>query len=337
MTTDRQAWLALTAEDAIDPDLPICDPHHHFWDRPSSRYILEDLLGDTGSGHNITETVFVECSSEYLEDGPEALKVVGETVYVQGIAAESATGNHGSTAVAAGIVSTADFTLGDPVTEVLEAHLEASPNRFRGIRHRAAWDANVNANVAGAPPEGILMDSKFREGYARMEPMNLSFEGWVYHPQIPEVTDLARAFPNITIILNHIGGPIGIGPYQGRRDEVLETWKQSMADLATCPNVTVKVGGLGMVFTGYDWHERDQPIGSEELAEAMKPYYLYCIEQFGPDRCMFESNFPVDKVSYSYNMMWNAFKRISEGFSDSEKASLFRDTARRAYRLGDST
>ena len=223
MTTDRQAWLALTAEDVIDPDLPICDPHHHFWDRPSSRYILEDLLGDTGSGHNITETVFVECSSEYLNDGPEALKVVGETVYVQGIADESATGNHGSTEVAAGIVSSADFTLGDPVTEVLEAHLEASPNRFRGIRHRAAWDANVNANVAGAPPEGILMDSKFREGYARMEPMNLSFEGWVYHPQIPEVTDLARAFPNITIILNHIGGPIGVGPYQGRRDEALET------------------------------------------------------------------------------------------------------------------
>mgnify|MGYP000226067088 FL=1 len=323
-------------EEPLDPDLPICDAHHHFWDRAQNRYLLDELVADAG-GHNVVQTVFVECSSEYLNDGPEALKVVGETVYVQGIADESATGKYGSTEVAAGIVSSADFTLGDPVTEVLEAHLEASPNRFRGIRHRAAWDANVNANVAGAPPEGILMDSKFREGYARMEPMNLSFEGWVYHPQIPEVTDLARAFPNITIILNHIGGPIGVGPYQGRRDEVLETWKQSMADLATCPNVTVKVGGLGMVFTGYDWHERDQPIGSEELAEAMKPYYLYCIEQFGPDRCMFESNFPVDKVSYSYNMMWNAFKRISEGFSDSEKASLFRDTARRAYRLGDST
>ncbi|HJO83140.1 MAG: amidohydrolase family protein [SAR202 cluster bacterium] len=333
MTTEHQAWLALTAEDAIAPDLPICDPHHHFWDRPSNRYILEDLLGDTGSGHNITETVFVECSSEYLKEGPEALKPVGETVFVQGIADESAARND-RTEVAAGIVSSADFTLGDAVTEVLEAHLKASPNRFRGIRHRAAWDPNINASSTGAPPEGILLDAKFREGYARMEPMNLSFEAWVYHPQIPEVADLARAFPNISIILNHIGGPIVIGPYKGRRNEVLETWEQSMADLATCPNVFVKVGGLGMTFTGYDWHERDQPIGSEELAEAMRPYYLYCVEKFGADRCMYESNFPVDKASYSYNVMWNAFKRISEGFSDSEKASLFRGTAKRAYRLG---
>ena len=179
MTTDRQAWLALTAEDPIDSDLPICDPHHHFWDRSSSTYVLEDLLADTGSGHNITETVFVECSSDYRETGPQSLRPVGETEFVQRIADESATGDRGPTKVAAGIVSYADLTLGDAVSEVLDAHLEASPNRFRGIRHRAAWDPNINAGVAGAPPQGILLDTKFREGYARMEPMNLSFEGWV--------------------------------------------------------------------------------------------------------------------------------------------------------------
>lgn len=337
MTTDLATWLAKTSEEALEPDLPICDPHHHFWDhtelRPRGRYLIDELLADTGSGHNITETVFVECSSMYRKAGPESMSPVGETEFVQGIAAMSASGAYGDTKVAAGIVGYADLKLGAAVEEVLIEHIASSRDRFRGIRNASVWDASPGLTRYKSPPQGLLGDAVFREGFAVLGKLGLSFDAWLYHPQIPELTALARAFPNVQIILDHIGGPIGIGDYVGKQDEVFAGWKSSITELSTCPNVVVKLGGFGMPLGGRDWHERDAPPGSEEIASVMGPWYLHCIEQFGADRCMFESNFPVDKVSVSYTVLWNAFKRMVEGFSASEKAALFRDTAVRAYRV----
>jgi predicted TIM-barrel fold metal-dependent hydrolase len=337
MTSAHEAWLALTSEEAIDPALPICDPHHHLWDRPGfviqPRYFLEELLRDAGSGHNIVRTVFVECHAMYRRDGPPEMQPVGETEFVQGIAAQSASGQYGTTAVAAGIVSFADLTLGDAVTPVLQAHAAAGAHRLAGIRHASAHDPSPQISSYRSPPKGLLLDDRFRAGFAQLHKHGLSFDAWLYHPQLPELASLARAFPQTTIVLDHIGGPLGIGPYAGRRDEVFRDWQASIVELAACPNVVVKLGGLGMTVCGFGWRERDKPPSSVELARACAPYYLFCIEQFGVERCMFESNFPVDKVSYSYNVMWNAFKRITAGFSAGERAALFHDTAARVYRL----
>jgi predicted TIM-barrel fold metal-dependent hydrolase len=339
MVTEHEAWLRMTMEEPVDPELPICDPHHHLWDRPAlrdrpgNRYLLEELLQDTGGGHNVVQTVFVECRSMYRKDGPHQMRPVGETEFVQGIAAQSASGQYGTTSVAAGIVGHADLTLGAAVAAVLEAHIAASSNRFRGIRHSSVWDASTDIRPYMNPPKGLILDSKFREGFGCLQKYGLSFDAWLYHPQLTELADLARAFPNTPIIVDHIGGLLGVGPYAGKREEVFQQWKTGMTELSTCPNVVVKLGGLGMPVCGFGWNERTTPPSSTELAEAMAPYYHRCIEQFGVNRCMFESNFPVDKVSYSYTVMWNAFKRICEDFSPEDRAALFHDTAVRVYRL----
>ncbi len=333
MVSEHEAWLGLTLEEPIDPALPICDPHHHLWDRPNDRYLLEDLLKDTGGGHRIVKTVFVECQAMYRKDGPQEMRPVGETEFLQATADQNRSGQGGRIDVAAGIVSFADLTLGDAVMPVLEAHIAASKERFRGIRHISAWDLSPDIISTRKPPPGLLMESKFRKGFACLKKYDLSFDAWLYHPQLMELVDLARAFPDIPIILNHIGGPLGTGPYAGKREEVFRDWQRGIAALAACRNMFVKLGGLGMTRNGFGWHERPAPPDSAELAETMGPYYRYCIEQFGPDRCMFESNFPVDKVSYSYTVLWNAFKHISRDFSPQERRALFHDTAVKAYRL----
>jgi predicted TIM-barrel fold metal-dependent hydrolase len=337
VTNEHEAWLAQIEEEPLDPALPICDPHHHLWDRSDfatqPRYLLEELLRDTGSGHNIVRTVFVECQAMYRQDGPAELRPVGETEFVQGIAAQGASGRYGATAVAAGIVSFADLTLGDAVAPVLEAHAVAGDHRLRGIRHSCAHDPSPQISSYKRPPRGLLLDPRFRAGFKRLQKAGLSFDAWLYHPQLAELVDLARAFPDTIVVLDHIGGPIGVGPYAGRRDAVLQDWQRGITALASCPNVVVKLGGLGMSISGFGWHERDKPPSSAELAKAFAPYYLFCIERFDVDRCMFESNFPVDKVSYSYAIMWNAFKRLTAGFSAGERAALFHDTAARVYRL----
>ena len=326
-------WLALTEEPALEPELPIIDPHHHLWDRPGNRYMLEDLLEDTRA-HNVRQTVFVEYTSMYRADGPEELRVVGETEFVQGVAAKSASGGYGETRVATGIVGSADLRLGDRVAPVLEAQIAASPQRFRGIRHRAAWaDRSVLPNLAADAPQHILLDPDFRKGYAHLRTYGLSFEGWLYHTHIADLTDLAKAFPDTTIIFNHLGGPIGVGAYAGRRDEVFAAWRPAVAELAECPNVVAKVGGIQMVVNGYGWHERDRPPTSDQLLAANQDWYNYTIDQFGPDRCMFESNFPVDKLSCSYTVLWNQFKKLTRGFSADERAAMFHNTAMRVYRL----
>jgi predicted TIM-barrel fold metal-dependent hydrolase len=321
-------------EEILEPGQPICDPHHHLWDHPGRRYLIDELLADTGSGHNVVATVFVECMSMYRASDPQEMRPVGETEFVNGVAAMSASGGFGSTRVAAGIVSFADLALGERAGAVLDAHLAASP-RFRGIRHAAGWDASEQIrNSHTNPPPGLYADPRFRRGFAELAPRGLSFDAWLYHPQLPELTELAKAFPDTTIILDHFGGPLGIGPYAGRRAEVFGVWKTAIRALADCPNVVVKLGGLVMPLNGFGFHKREQPIGSSELAEATRDWYLHTIECFGVERCMFESNFPVDKVSVSYRVLWNSFKRITAAFSTAERSALFHDTAVRVYRLG---
>jgi predicted TIM-barrel fold metal-dependent hydrolase len=274
----------------------------------------------------------------FKADGPEAMRPVGEVEFVNGIAAMSASGQYGRPRVAAGIVGTANLRLGDAVGDVLEAQLAAGGGRFRGIRLGATWDSSdAVPNHRTAPPQGLFLRQDFRAGFAHLAPRQLTFEAWCYHHQIPEATDLARAFPNTTIILDHFGGPIGIGPYAGKRDEVYAQWRAHMDELATCDNVVAKLGGINMEVNGFGWHEQPRPPTSQELLDATRPYYEYTIEKFGVDRCMFESNFPVDKASCSYTVLWNAFKRLTAGYSAAEKAKLFHDTATRVYRLDSQT
>ena len=329
-------WLALTAEPTLEPEIPICDPHHHLWDYrsqrvPYQRYLLHELAADINSGHNVRSTVFVEARSMYRTEGPEELRSVGEVEFVQGQAAASASGLYGPGRAAAAIVGNADLKLGDRVESVLDALQAASPNRFRGIRHSVVSDPHPEVENRETP--GVMATSNFLAGARVLARKGMSLEGWMYFPQLPELADFARAVPELTIILDHIGGLMRTGPYANGGDELMATWRSGIAAVAACPNVNIKLGGIGMPLTGFDWHQRDQPIGSEELAESMAPLLNYCIEQFGPSRCMFESNFPVDKVSFSYHVMYNAFKRLSKGYSATERADMFHDTAVRVYRI----
>jgi predicted TIM-barrel fold metal-dependent hydrolase len=326
-------------EEILEPDLAICDPHHHLWHYPTSRYLLEDLLADIGpsdgvGGHKVESTVFVECAAFYRARGPEPMKVVGETEFVAGVAAMADSGRYGPVRACEGIVGRADLCLGAAVNEVLKAHIVAGGGRFRGIRHAGGWDpSGAIRNSHTDPPEHLYLRPDFRDGFARLAPNGLTFEAWQYHPQLPDVLDLARAFPDTPIMLNHVGGPLGIGPYAGRRDEVFASWRAGIRELAACPNVWVKLGGLGMAVYGFEFHRREPRPGSAELAQAWRPYIEACIEAFGADRGVFESNFPVDKVSCGYDTLWNAFKRITSGASEAEKSRLYRDNARAFYRL----
>jgi predicted TIM-barrel fold metal-dependent hydrolase len=331
----REDWLARRSEPIIEPALPIVDPHHHLWDRDGWRYMFDDLLADLNSGHNIIATVFVQARAFHRASGPEPLRPVGETEFVNGVAAMSASGQYGAARVCAGIVGHADLRLGAAVEDVLHAHIRAGGGRFRGIRHITTWDADASVmNPSYQVPPGLLGDAKFREGFARLAPLDLSFDAWLFHPQIGELTALARAFPQTRIVLDHVGGPVAIGAYAGKRAEEFERWRPAIRDLATCPNVFVKLGGMGMRLNGFGFHERADPPSSEALAAAWRPYVETCIGSFGAARCMFESNFPVDKGSYSYPVCWNAFKRLAGGASAGEKADLFAGTATRCYRLG---
>jgi len=331
-------WLALTEEPALEPEIAICDPHHHFWDKrleriPYQRYLLHELAVDVNCGHAVRSTVFIEARAMYRPDGPVEMRPVGEVEFVQGQAAAAATGLYGPCRAASAIIGHADLKLGDRVEAVLEALRAASPNRFRGIRHTVTWDPHPE--VENRDREGVLASAEYRAGARVLARMGLSLDTGVCFPQLPELADFAKAVPGLTIILNHLGGLQRVGPFGNRDDEVLPHWRRGLAAVAQCPNVNLKLGGIGMPRLGFDWHSRAKPIGSEELAAGMAPLMTYCIEQFGPNRCMFESNFPVDKVSFSHHVLFNAFKRFSKGYSAAERAALFHDTAVRAYRIGD--
>ena len=331
-------WLALTEESTLEPEIAICDPHHHFWDFrtariPYQRYLLHELVADIARGHDVRSTVFIEARSMYRPSGPVELRAAGEVEFVQGLAAASASGVYGACRAAATIVGHADLKLGDRVEPVLQALQAASPNRFRGIRHTVTWDPHPE--VENREGEGVLASAGYRAGARVLARIGLSLDVGVCFPQLPELADFARAVPDLTIVLNHLGGLNRSGPYANRDDEVLPAWRSGIAAVAQCPNVNLKLGGVGMPRIGFDWHTRDTPIGSEELAASIAPLIRYCIEQFGPDRCMFESNFPVDKVSFSHHVLFNAFKRFSKNYSASERAALFHNTAVRAYRIGE--
>jgi L-fuconolactonase len=334
----HQRWLDQHREDILEPDLPIIDPHHHLWDDRTEtmpRYVLEDVLDDIDSGHNVRATVFLQCASMYRTFGPEALRPIGETEFVNGIAAMSASGQFGATRVAAGIVGWADFLLGGAVEEVLAAHIAVGGGRFRGVRFSTGThdDPAIRKHIRRPQPEHLLADTRVRAAFGKLAPLGLSFDCWLYFHQLPDVVGLANAFPDTPIILNHVGGVLGLGQYEGKRDEVFATWKRNIEALARCPNVTAKLGGLTMKTVGFGFHERAQPPASQELADAWRPYIEACIAAFGANRCMFESNFPVDKDGCSYPVLWNAFKRICAGCSKDEKRALFFGTAERVYRL----
>lgn len=335
-------WIDQVVEDALEPELPVCDPHHHFWKHRAGghlrdpRYLLEELVADTTSGHNITSTVFIECRQEYRPDGPVEMRPLGETEFVRALADESAAGATGAMKAAAAIIGHVDLMLGERARAVLEAQIEAGGGRFRGIRHTASWDASdAVRNGYLDPPPGLYLDRSFRAGFSHLAPLGLTFEAWCYHPQVPDVTSLARAFPETTIVMDHLGGPLGLGPYAERREEVFRHWQGVIGDLASCPNVVIKLGGIQMDVSGFHWEDRPRPPTSAELAEVTRPWHEFALEKFGTDRAMFESNFPVDKLSCGYGVLWNSFKRIAQGASAAEKARLFHDNAVRVYRIGE--
>ena len=330
----REDWLAQYTEDIIDPKRPIVDPHHHLWDRGGLRYMIEEMSDDIASGHNIVATVYVDCRSMYRASGPEAFRPVGEVEFANGVAAMAASGGYGPALICAGIVSHVNLLLGDGAKPVLEAEIAAGQGRFRGIRHSSAYDADPEiAHMYATRPQGLLLDSTFRKGFACLAPLDLSFDAWLFHPQLSEFVDLARAFPDTRIVLDHCGGPVGLGRFAGRREETFAIWKTSIQQAAKCPNVVVKLGGLAMRLLGHDFHERAMPPSSEDAAAAWRPYIETCIEAFGAERCMFESNFPPDKGQCSYQVIFNAFKRIAAQYSEAEKTALFSKTATDFYRL----
>jgi predicted TIM-barrel fold metal-dependent hydrolase len=331
----RDEWLALRTEEILDPALGIVDAHHHFYDRTGWRYLAEDYLADAGSGHAVRASVHVQALTRYRATGPEAFEPVGETEFVAAEADRLAAEHPGAPRVAAGIVGYADLRLGSEVREVLEAHLQAGRGRFRGIRHLTTWDADASlANPLTAAPAGLLLDAAYRRGLAQLAPLGLSYDAWLFFPQLPELLATAKALPDTPIVIDHCGGVVRIGAYQDRRDEVFTQWRASMRELAALPNVNVKLGGLGMRINGFDFHLGEAPPTSQVLADTWKPWMETCIEAFGVERCMFESNFPVDKGSTSYALTWNAFKRLTAAYAPGERDALFAGTATRVYRLG---
>lgn len=327
----RAAWLASGTEAALEPDLPIIDAHHHFYDRPGWTYLLDEYLEDAGSGHNIIGSVYMQALTRYRKDGPEPMRPVGEIEYVTQVTARL---QKNKPQVAKGIVGYADLRRGAEVREVLEAELQAGDGRLRGVRHLVTWDADQTlVNPLSAAPRGLLLDPNYRAAVAQLGALGLSYDAWLFFPQLPELFDLAKAYPDTPFIINHCGGVVRIASYADKRKEVFDVWSRSMRELAQLPNVYVKLGGLGMRINGFDFEQGERPPLSSQLAEVWKPWMHTCIEAFGVDRCMFESNFPVDKGSYPYSNGWNAFKRLTAQASAQDRDALFRGTVSKVYRL----
>jgi predicted TIM-barrel fold metal-dependent hydrolase len=330
----RQDWLEKHHEEIIEPGLPIIDPHHHLWDRPGYRYLFPELLADVGSGHNVRATCYEQAREMYRADGPDELKSLGETEFVSGVSAMSASGKYGPTRCITGIIAFVDLRLGARAKGVLERHIAVSDGRVRGIRNGSTWSDDPTVKTfTGGGPQGLLLDKSFREGFASLAPLGLTFDAWMFQTQLSDLVDLARAFPQTTIVLNHCGGPLAVGLYAGKREEAFAEWRDRIREVASFPNTYVKLGGLGMKPIGYTFFDNDQPPSSQDLEKAWRPYIETCITAFGPQRSMFESNFPVDKGTCSYQVLWNAFKRIAAGYSTDEKTALFSGAASKAYRL----
>jgi L-fuconolactonase len=333
-TPGSPEWHQQVVEDILDPSRKLVDPHHHQFDRGGAGdYLVRDLWEDTGAGHRVEKTVFIECHTAYRSDGPEHLRPVGETEYVVKAAAESAEGAEGQARIA-GIIAHADMTLGADLEEVLEAHEEAGGSLFKGIRHSGNRPVDPRYPlIPGQAFEDPYGDTHFRKGVEMLGRKGLTYETYHLHYQNRDFAGLARAVPDTTMILDHFGMPAGVGPFAGRREEIYEHWKKDIADIARLENVYAKLGGLAMPVNGFGWDQRAMPPTSDEFVAAQKRYYLHTIECFGPDRCMFESNFPVDKLSLSYPVLWNGLKKIVADFSEDEKDTMFSGTASRVYGL----
>jgi L-fuconolactonase len=318
--------------DVLDPDLPVIDCHHHLW-HAHRAYFIKDFATDLATGHTVLATVYIECGAMYRRHGPEALRSVGEVEFAAGQAAMSESGQYGPTRVCAVIIGAANLTLGDAVDEVLDALSAVSGGRFRGIRGVANWDADPSINTGSRPfgPPGLLSDTRFRAGFARLAARGHVYDAFQYYPQLPELCGLADAFPEATIVVNHCGGLLGIGPYA--RTDNFARWKECVGGIAKRPNALMKLGGLAGRRCGFAFEDRVAPATTTELAALWRPYIETCIELFGPDRCMFESNVPPDHAAGSYRTLWNVFKLIAAGCSVSEKRALFCETARRVYAI----
>lgn len=323
-------WLLQSREEPLEPELEIIDAHHHFSEHWGG-YMPHDLVKDS-AGHNLIATVYVQCGWQCRLDGPVALAPLGETEAVVAATREYYA-VRSQTRVAAAIVGYADLRLGVEVDRVLEAQIEAGEGRFRGIRNSGAMHASFRHGVLPRPFAGLYSDRAFRAGYARLKTYGLSFDAWIYHTQIDEVVDLAHRFPDVPLILDHIGGVLGVGDFKDRPDLARCEWLSSLKRLAQCPNVSVKIGGLGTAIFGFDFSSTPVPPSSLELANAWRPLVEPTLELFGPERCMFESNFPVDRSAGSYGVLWNALKRLANGAGTHEKRLLFCENAKRIYRI----
>lgn len=327
-------WLQLIREDIIDPERPIIDPHHHLWPTVTrwGSYSLEDLWSDTMTGHNIEKTVFIDCGAGYRTDGPAHLKPVGETEYVRANAEASARAP-GKTRIAA-IVGHADLTLPTAqLEEVLAEHQKAGGGLFRGIRHGGAHDDSGTLWNPSTRGPGLYRKPEFQAGLRTLGRLGLTYDTWHFFHQNRDYLALARSAPDTQMVLDHFGTPLGVGAYANRQAEIFATWKADIAEIAKCPNVVAKLGGMAMPDNGFGWHTRGTPPSSDEFVKAQRDWYLHTIECFGPERCMFESNYPVDKMSIAYPVLWNAFKKIAAGFSEAEKHAMFHGTAARIYRI----
>jgi len=332
MNLDRLEWLSQRHEEALDPNMRIVDPHHHLWHRGGSRYLAEELQEDTTGSHNVTNTVFVECKANYDRDRTKNLQPIGETVFVEGEARRfKASGGP----QLSGIVGFADLMLGREVTEVLHAHEESAKGLFKGIRHATAWSDDPDISISHTKPTEMMMNTKeFHEGFSTLGELGYSFDAWMYFDQLSELLNLAREHPDVPIILNHLGAPLAIGTWKDRYMEVNELWRDNLRELSTCDNVFLKLGGIGMDnYFDTGWTALPSPPSSETVAEFWRERIHWCIETFSPGRCMFESNFPVDRQSLTYSVLWNAFQRISEIYDNSEKELLFSKTASAVYKL----
>ena len=328
---NNSEWLQQISEEVIDPHRDIVDPHHHLWPQPSMGYNLAELLSDTTDGHKVSQTVYMECGAAYYREGPEHLKCVGETEFITN-AAQLAIKQNSQTQIAA-LIASADLRH-KHLHSVLDAHEEVSEGLFRGVRQAGACSEGIEGLlIPGGAEAGLFEQDLFRRGVEHLGTRGLTFDTWLYHFQLPEFIALARAVPNTTMILDHFGTPLGVGHFADQRDTIFEKWKCDIAELADCPNVFMKIGGLAMPDNGFGWFGRDVPPSSDEFIEAQSPYYDHTLACFGPDRCMFESNFPVDRLSVGYRVLWNAFKKISSHYSEDEKDLLFSGVARQVYRL----
>lgn len=337
-TVDLQRWFeGSPREIALEPELPIVDAHHHLYGEPKDRHYYRciDLEQDLSSGHHVVGTVYVEAyGSGWRTNGSEALRPVGEVEMIVEQAATAVPTADSACQIAAGIVAHADLSLGREVTEVLEAHLAVAQGRLRGVRHLTARDDGlVGRFIKEMPAKHLLQDNAFRAGLAQLERYGLSFDIWVYQHQLREVLEVVDQFPGITFVLDHVGGLIGVGEFRAKRKEVASRWQAELHELARRPNIYVKVGGMGMPVFGFGFEHGARPASSADLAQAWQPLIDACIDSFGPDRCMFESNFPVDKQSCGYTELWNAFKLATLAMSADERAAMFYGTASKVYRL----